>query len=105
MGRDRTEREQRCLRMETRGRRMRLRGYNFVFHGCGTGHSRGEAERKFTQNSSHGTASSTCFRRTKRRTGRDGTARHRTGRNGTSRSVPRLVRLKTVERVVPWDEI
>ncbi|RXI04717.1 hypothetical protein DVH24_038991 [Malus domestica] len=27
------------------------------------------------------------------------------GRNGTSRSVPRLVRLKTVERVAPWDEI
>ncbi|RXH84058.1 hypothetical protein DVH24_026957 [Malus domestica] len=27
------------------------------------------------------------------------------GRDGTSRSVPRLVRLKTVERVVPWDEI
>ncbi|CAN6702546.1 unnamed protein product [Malus baccata var. baccata] len=28
-----------------------------------------------------------------------------TGQNGASRSVPRLVRLKTVERVVPWDEI
>ncbi|RXI00863.1 hypothetical protein DVH24_001097 [Malus domestica] len=35
----------------------------------------------------------------------DGTGRDWTRRNGTSRSVPRLVRLKTVKRVVPWDKI
>ncbi|RXH99088.1 hypothetical protein DVH24_011413 [Malus domestica] len=48
------------------GRRMRRRGYNFVFHGYGTSRSRGVVARNFTKNSSRGTARSTSFRRTKR---------------------------------------
>ncbi|CAN6561993.1 unnamed protein product [Malus baccata var. baccata] len=56
-----------------------LKCYNFMFHRCGTSRSRGsEAERKFTQNSSHRIARSTSFRRTK----------HGTERLVSLRSVP-----------------
>ncbi|CAN6716668.1 unnamed protein product [Malus baccata var. baccata] len=58
-GRDGTEREHRCPRMGTRRKKETER----VVSG-------GEAERKFTQNSSHGTVRSTRFRRTKHETER-----------------------------------
>ena len=41
-----------------------------MFHGCGTGRSRGEVKRKINQISSHRTTRSTVFRRTKRETER-----------------------------------
>ncbi|RXH85838.1 hypothetical protein DVH24_016891 [Malus domestica] len=58
----------------------------------------GEAERKFTQNSSHGIARSTCFRRTKRETERKFT---QNSSHGIARSTCFRRTKRETERIVP----
>ncbi|RXH87672.1 hypothetical protein DVH24_034572 [Malus domestica] len=69
-GRDRTGRNGKGAKMPSDGNKEEEEGDGEVIILCSTNVKRvvpwGDAEQKFTQNSSHGTARSTRFRRTKR---------------------------------------